>query len=108
MFMVINRWELLDGHEAQFQEGWSEIIQRNLLHYGGLGSRLHQADDGSWYSYSLWLSREHWEAAHQLNDSDQEARQKIIHSVKRHFPPVPLTPVLEHLLEGPDDDATVT
>lgn len=99
MFMVLNRWELLDGQEALFQEGWSDIIQRNINHYGGLGSRLHLADDGTWISYSLWLSREHWLGAQQLDDANQEARQKMLASIRRIYPPQPLTPVLDHTLD---------
>ncbi len=97
MFMVLNRWQLHPGMETLFQDGWSEIVQRNIEQYGAFGSRLHKADDGTWCSYTKWPSREHWEAAHSIDDSDQEARRKMLSAIVKIYPPLPMVPVLDHL-----------
>lgn len=97
MFMVINRWQLKPGKEQLFQEGWTRIIHRNIKHYGARGSRLHRAEDNTWISYSVWESREFWLAARHLDDTDQEARQKMLLAIKKQFEPVTMVPILDHL-----------
>ena len=100
MYMVINRWKLLPDKEQQFQEGWTEIIHRNIQFYGARGSRLHRSDDNIWISYSIWDSREDWLAARRLDDSDQEARQKMVGAIQQNFEPTTMVPILDHLLDS--------
>ncbi|TCI03667.1 hypothetical protein EZV61_08980 [Corallincola luteus] len=108
MFIVINRWQLKEGKEQQFEQGWGEIIQRNMLHYGAQGSRLHRAHDGSWISYSVWPSEDHWQAAHSIDDSDQEARLKMVDAIIRVYPPQTMVPMLDMLHETqPEMDSLV-
>lgn len=99
MYMVINRWKLLPDREQQFQQGWTNIIHRNIKHYGARGSRLHRADDGTWVSYSIWESREQWLSARHLDDSDQQARQHMLEAIQKQFEPITMVPILDHLLD---------
>lgn len=99
MYMVINRWKLLPGKEHLFEQGWTEIIHRNIKYYGARGSRLHRGDDNTWISYSIWESREHWLSARHLDDADQEARQKMLEAIKQEFEPMTMVPILDHLMD---------
>lgn len=63
MFAVVYRWTCKPGAEDQFREGWrrgTEAIRRT---YGGLGSRLHRAADGSFVAYAEWPDEATWRRA---------------------------------------------
>ena len=98
MIQVLYRWQLKPGTEQAFQEGWTEIIHRNIRKYGALGSQLSKCSDGWWRSLSYWPSEEHWLVALRLDDSDQEARKKMVSSIIRKEEPVTMTPVLDHVV----------
>ncbi|MEN3334618.1 MAG: hypothetical protein V7641_3983 [Blastocatellia bacterium] len=73
MFVVIYRWKIKQGMEEQFRAAWSKATQAIVLRYGALGSRLHQADDGSWLAYAQWPNRAQWEAMRAGLPADAEA-----------------------------------
>lgn len=58
MFVVIYRWKLKEGMEAQFRENWHRVTEGIARKYGSLGSRLHRVDDGTWVAYAQWPTRE--------------------------------------------------
>jgi heme-degrading monooxygenase HmoA len=82
MFAVIYRWHIKVGYEQKFRESWAEVTAQIKSQYGTAGSRLHQADDGSWIAYALWPNRERWEAAGkavpELNDARATLRECTI------------------------------
>ena len=47
-FMVIYRWRLNPGKEQQFLDCWTRNTPIIAERCGGLGSRLHRAEDGTW------------------------------------------------------------
>lgn len=98
-FAVIYRWRLRAGMEQQFQQQWSASTQRILRDQGGLGSRLHQAEDGSWVGYAQWPDRATWEHARSLPSADPEGRQRMLDAIEESFPPVLLTPVADYLIQ---------
>lgn len=98
MFHVLYRWQLRPGTEQAFQEGWSEIVQRNVNKYGAYGSQLSQGSDGWWRSLSYWPTEEHWQNALRIDDSEQEARQKMLSSIVREEQPVTMVPILDHVI----------
>jgi hypothetical protein len=62
MFAVIYRWRLKPGTESQFASAWAERTRAIMSQEGGLGSRLHRADNGWFVAYAQWPSRKVWEA----------------------------------------------
>jgi quinol monooxygenase YgiN len=60
MFCVVYRWNVKPEMEEQFRSTWREITEAIFKQMGSLGSRMHQAQDGSWIAYAQWPSREHW------------------------------------------------
>jgi heme-degrading monooxygenase HmoA len=60
MYIVQYRWKLKSGTEDRFRSAWKQGTERIIALEGGLGSRLHQANDGSWIAYAQWPDRESW------------------------------------------------
>ena len=61
-FAVLYRWRLVPGKEAEFTESWAAVTQA-LKTRGGRGSRLHKAEDGTYWAYAQWPSVEAREGA---------------------------------------------
>lgn len=64
-FAVTYRWRLHPGAEESFRQAWAEVTHHIASVCGGLGSRLHLAEDGTYLAYAQWPSRELWQAAQQ-------------------------------------------
>ena len=65
--------------------------------YGGLGARLHKAEDGTWVAYTQWLDKQTWETAQQGPAADSEARAMMQESIALRYPKLRLE-VLDDLL----------
>jgi quinol monooxygenase YgiN len=96
-FAVLYRWRLRAGMEQQFLQQWSSSTERIMKEEGGLGSRLHQAEDGTWVGYAQWPDRATWEHARSLSSTDPAGRQRFLDAIEESFPPVLLTPVADYL-----------
>lgn len=83
MHIVIYRWQLKPGGEAIFREGWHEMTIAIYQHKGSLGSRLHQAEDGTWVATAQWPSRAAWEESQRLGSASDSARQKMLAGVEQ-------------------------
>lgn len=69
MYCVSYRFTLLSNNSEtrrQFIEVWSGITEFFSDECGALGSRLHYNDDGAFYAYAQWPSREVMEASQQV------------------------------------------
>ncbi len=96
-FCVIYRWVVKEGKEAQCREAWARLTQAIRRDRGGLGSRLHVADDSTWVAYAQWPNRDTWAAA-QLQDSpDPKASEQMDDAIEIRLPPVALEPQLDLL-----------
>lgn len=98
MIAVIFRWDLKDGYEQLFKEGWSEIVHLNIEKHGALGSRLYHSKDNQWISYSQWISEEHFYNARNLFDVNAEARIKMAEAIYKAYEPIVMVPILDHLM----------
>jgi hypothetical protein len=96
-FAVIYRWRLHPGREALFQEIWARNTVEIARRCGGLGSRLHRADDGSWLAYAQWPDRATWERSYDVPDWDPEGSHLIETCVAERLPRLLLDPVADLL-----------
>ncbi len=96
-FAVIYRWRLKPGLEHQFIEYWSKATQLIMKERGALGSRLHQAEDGTWISYARWPSKEAWLHHRSLPSIDPEISKLMIEAEEEAFTPILMTPVVDYL-----------
>ena len=98
-FMVIYRWRLHPGREQQFIDCWSRNTPIIAERCGGLGSRLHRAEDGSWLAYAQWPDRATWERSYSVPDWRTEAEHRQwAEAVAETFPRILLEPVADLLV----------
>ena len=101
-FVVIYRWRLHPGKEQQFIDSWTRNTPQIIQRCGGLGSRLHRADDGSWLAYAQWPDRSTWERSYSVPDWESEAaRQLSKEAVAETFPRILLEPQQDFLMPLP-------
>lgn len=98
MFVALYRWDLKEGQEERFREGWRRLTAEIQERRGSRGSRLHRAEDGSWVAYAQWPDRQAWESAARVETVDVEALKMMRESVEVSHPPV-LMEVVDDLLE---------
>lgn len=96
MFTVLYRWKIREGFERQFEEGWTEVTEHFLANAGSLGSRLHKGNDGIWYAYAQWPSREQRDLAF-FGEEIAEASRKMKDAVEERFPETELEIVADRL-----------
>lgn len=77
MFIVIYRWRLKEGLESVFRQGWCEMTESIYRTRGSLGSRLHQAEDGTWVAYAQWPDEETWRRAREAGSANPKAAEKM-------------------------------
>lgn len=75
MFCVVYRFNVKEGMEQQFQEGWSALTK--ILHEqnGTLGSRLHRNRDGAFIAYAQWPDEKTWDNAENNSPEADQARR---------------------------------
>ena len=97
MFIILYRWRIKPEKEAQFVEAWSEITAFYRENCDSLGSRLHRGDDGIFYAYAQWKSREDREKAFQ-NSPKSEAGARMREAVEESYEPVILGKISDYLI----------
>lgn len=98
-FMVIYRWRLNPGKEQQFLDCWTRNTPIIAERCGGLGSRLHRAEDGTWLAYAQWPDRATWERSYAVPDWRTEAEgRRSAEAVAETFPRILLEPVADLLV----------
>ena len=98
MFVVIYRWRIVPGGEAQFVSAWEDLTGRLRDERGGLGSRLHRAEDGSFLAYAQWPDRATWQASQEAGPLDEALSKRMESVVAERMEPV-LLEVENDLLE---------
>lgn len=71
MYILIYRWRVHSGREQQFIAAWSRLTALIREREGGLGSRLHLAEDGTYVAYAQWPSRAVWEASKAIAPNEE-------------------------------------
>lgn len=97
--MVLYRWRLKAGREADFITAWrsaTEILRRE---HGGLGSRLHRAHDGTFVAYAAWPDEATRAASGDGGAERARLRAIMRDAIEETFPEVRLTPVADLLAE---------
>ncbi|WP_445178067.1 hypothetical protein [Pseudomonas sp. McL0111] len=94
---VLYRWKLHAGKEEAFKEAWTSVSEQ-LIQRGSLGSRLHRAADGLWYSYAAWPSIAHRDEAFNREPLDARALKVMSESIAQSYPEVVMEPVADLLL----------
>jgi hypothetical protein len=102
-FVVLYRWRLHPGTEASFIAAWSRVSELLLSDRGSLGSRLHRAADGLWYSYAQWPSAQARQDASALGPVDAQAAETMQHAIAERYPEIVLESVADFMVPAQDD-----
>jgi hypothetical protein len=97
MFIVLYRWRIKVGKEAQFIEGWSEVTEYFRQNWDSLGSRLHHGSDGLFYGYAQWKSAEDREKAFE-NVPELAGSNKMSEAIEERFEPIILENLSDYLI----------
>jgi heme-degrading monooxygenase HmoA len=97
MFIVLYRWRLHPGMEESFVAAWSRVTEILRTERGSLGSRLHQGNDGLWYSYAQWPSAKARDEAFALGSVDSSLSAAMEAAIAERFPEVVLEAVADFL-----------
>ena len=97
-FVAIYRWRLDSEKVDQFLKAWADVTRGIKSQRGGLGSKIHREDDGTYIAYAQWPSREAWTESSQLPSVDPAASKLMADAVLETLPSLYLDP-LEDLLE---------
>ncbi|MHA7832681.1 MAG: antibiotic biosynthesis monooxygenase family protein [Flagellimonas sp.] len=65
MYAVIYQFDVIQGQEEDFETLWQMVTKAFIQHAGGLGSRLHKNETGSYMAYAQWPDKKAWETARQ-------------------------------------------
>ena len=63
MYAVIYQFNVIPGLEKDFEKTWQLATESFIAHAGGLGSRLHKNEAGSYIAYAQWPDKISWESA---------------------------------------------
>lgn len=99
MFIALYRWKVKEGREQDFREGWRQRTEEIYRQAGSLGSRLHQAEDGTWVAYAQWPDRQTYDAAQGVPVIDAGARTMFRESIEESYPDVYMN-VTDDLLQA--------
>tara|TARA_Y100001936_G_scaffold252425_1_gene311997 strand:+ start:2550 stop:2885 length:336 start_codon:yes stop_codon:yes gene_type:complete len=91
-FCIVYRFKVLSGREADFKDAWIRLTEAYKRDRGGLGSRLHQAEDGLWVAYAQWPDKQTWEDSLALGPPDKDAAELMAASVEERLEPILMTP----------------
>ncbi|MBB3143073.1 antibiotic biosynthesis monooxygenase family protein [Halomonas organivorans] len=106
-FYVLYRFKVKPGMEGIFKEGWRRMTQAIREQRGGLGSRLHRADDGWWVAYAKWPNRQAWASSQQRSESpDRDAAALMAEAIMERLPPIPLEPEIDLIDRRAGKDGT--
>lgn len=61
MFAVIYSFEVKQGCDNTFIEGWEGMTKLIYKYCDSLGSRLHKESEGKYIAYAYWPSEEIWQ-----------------------------------------------
>ena len=99
MFVALYRWKVKEGRARDFREGWRQRTKEIYRQAGSLGSRLHQAEDGTWVAYAQWPDRQTYDAAQNVPVIDSEARTMFRESIEEAYPDIYMN-VADDLLQA--------
>lgn len=87
--------------EQSFQQAWKVVTKLIMKERGGLGSRLHQADNHDWVAYAQWPSKDMWQKSRALGSVSLAASEQMSAAVEESYDPILLDVVSDLLVTSP-------
>ncbi|PHR46190.1 MAG: hypothetical protein COA32_11575 [Fluviicola sp.] len=77
MFVIIYKFKVKNGSEAEFVKYWKLSTEIFVKHQGSLGSRLHKESDNTYIAYAQWSNEENF------NNSGAQLSKRSIKVIER-------------------------
>ncbi len=90
MFVIVYRWRLKPGYEAQFERDWRDITLLAREKYGSGGSSLFKAHDDSYVAIARWPDREARQRFLDRKRIDTGTRERMNAAIEQDYPPLEL------------------
>lgn len=100
MFAVLYTWEIKTGSEDAFVDAWHRATTAIAAGCGSYGSRLHQADDGTFVGYARWPSEAARLECFAQGPLDEQAAVDMANAIKQTLPECRLN-IVDDLLAEP-------
>ena len=98
MIIYLYRWKLKPGKEEQFKKAWCYVTEQLREKSGSLGSRLHFGDNGLWYGYAQWPSKEQRTRNRLTHSVIVEARELMKDATQEELPDIVLESMSDYLM----------
>lgn len=82
MLAVLLEFDVKPGYEQDFLKYWKQTTQIISAKHGGLGSKLHISNTGSYIAYAQWPSKGVYESEQSWSEEDLEIRSKMRNTLK--------------------------
>lgn len=82
MFCVVYKFYVDPAKHEQFKEGWRAVTMALKAECGGLGSRLHQDQNGNWIAYAQWPDKATWEKSGGVSADAERGRKLMMDSFR--------------------------
>ncbi len=86
MFAVLYAWIVKPGCEDAFVDAWHRATVAITERCASYGSRLHQADDGTFVGYARWPSEQARAECFQKGPPDVQAAADMAEAIERILP----------------------
>lgn len=90
MFVVVYRWRLKPGCEAQFASDWHKVTLTARENYGSAGSCLFKAHDDTYVAIARWPDRKTRARFFSRKGVDADLRARMKAAIEEDFPPLEL------------------
>lgn len=88
MYSAFYHWRIKPGREQDFVRLWSEGTLLFRDEQNTLGSRLHKADDGTYFAYAQWPSADMFHGPRTLSPHHTQVLKDMRDCVEQSFPAV--------------------
>jgi hypothetical protein len=86
MHTVVYHWKIKSGFEEKFKGYWATATRLFITEQNSLGSRLHLANDGTYYAYAQWPSEEMFNSERKLSAEHAESLRLMIECIETTLP----------------------
>lgn len=87
MFVVVYRWKLRPGLEAEFRAAWRELSNLYIQLRGQHDATLVEGDDGVWVGKAVWPDRETYVLALERGVPDPQVANRMNAAVAERLDP---------------------
>lgn len=87
MFIVVYRWRIHPGCEAEFRAAWEELSAQYIQLRGQRDAKLTEGEDGVWVGKAIWPDRDDYILALERGVTDARVANRMNAAVAERLDP---------------------